>query len=279
MRLGYIDYLNCYPFYFHMFEREPLSGIDVMPAYPSSLNRMVKGGELDMSPVSSGSLTGMNGHVLLIPDFCLSSVGYVGSVLLRSTIPIEELHGRHVGITSASETSAVLLKILLHRYYHADPIYQVTSPNPSSLDGMDAVLIIGNEAMVSSHEPIQYSYDLAELWLRKTGFPVVFAVFVVRDDAIAKYGREIASVVRSYHRSLGCLAREEDRVVAAACDRYPDIIYDIRSYYRLFRFEFKDDLKAALQFYLDTAVELGFLTGGTRLRYYEGGNEASPELP
>ncbi len=274
MRLGYIDYLNCYPFYFHMFHREPLHGVDVIPAYPSDLNSMVKDGSLHMSPVSSGALAGMSGDVLLIPDFCLSSVGRVGSVLLRSKIPIEELHRRRVGITSASQTSAVLLKILLHRYYRADPVYEMTSPGPSSLDGMDAALLIGNEAMASSHEPVQYSYDLAELWLRKTGLPVVFAVFVVRRDAIAKHGRKIASVIESYHRSLEYLAREEDTVVAAARARYSHIIYDIRSYYRLFLFRFRDDLKEALQFYLDAGAELGYLAGKTRLDYVDRGDYA-----
>ena len=34
MKIGYIDYLNCYPFYYKMFEKEPLEGIKVVPWAP-----------------------------------------------------------------------------------------------------------------------------------------------------------------------------------------------------------------------------------------------------
>jgi chorismate dehydratase len=268
MRLGYIDYLNCYPFYYHMFERQPLPEVAIVPAYPNELNRMILDGALDMSPVSAAVMAETRGDISLVSDFCLSSVGYIGSVVLRSRVPIENLDGKRIGITRASGTTSVLLKTVLRRYYQADPIYTITTPNPS-LDGLDAALLIGNEAMVASHEPIEYSYDLAELWLRKTGFPVVFAVFAVRDSAVRDHAGRIASVVESYRRSLTCLAQEEEVVIAAAQARYPDIIYDVRSYYRLFKFEFNDDLKKALRFYLDAAAGLGFLPETRALKYLD----------
>ena len=79
--------------------------------------------QLDMSPISSATCAQIADDVALLPQFCLSSVGYVGSVILASKIPIEELNHKKVGITSASHTSAVLLKILLKNYYHAEPVY------------------------------------------------------------------------------------------------------------------------------------------------------------
>ena len=268
MKLGYINYLNCFPFYFHMFLRQPVSGVDVVPGYPSALNRMMAQKGLDMSAVSSGALPDICDDVYVVPDFCLSSIGYIESVILRSTVPIEELDKKQVGITSASRTSEVLLKTLLHRYYHADPIYHTTPPN-SGIDGMDAVLLIGNEAMVQSRQPVQFSYDLGELWLRKTGFPVVFAVFVVGKKTIETHAPLVAEVIESYRKSLHCLEEEEDVVVAAAKERYPDVIYDVRSYYRLFRFEFRDELKQALKFYLDAGFESGFFSRRAQLSYLD----------
>lgn len=268
MRLGYIDYLNCYPFYYHMFEREPIDGVKVIPGYPTDLNRMMISGELDMSPISAATCAEMNGQILLLPDSCLSSVGYVGSVVLRSKVPIEDLHRRTVGLSRASYTSVLLLKILLQRYYDIEPVYRTTDPNPM-LDGMDAALLIGNEAMVGSHQPVSYSYDLGELWLRKTGSPVVFAVFAVRQSAIEKHSSLIRAVLRSYHDSLHCLEAQREKVLAGAQGRYPDILCDVNAYYRTLQFDFTDTLKNALTHYLDLAADLGLVDERAQLTYLQ----------
>ena len=119
MKLGYIDYLNCYPFYYHMFEKQPLDGIEVVPAYPGGLNEMMRKGELDLSPISSAAFADVQNEVLVLPYFCLSSIGYVRSVVLNSKLPIEELDGKRIGLTSASQTSVILLKVLLEKYYQS----------------------------------------------------------------------------------------------------------------------------------------------------------------
>lgn len=268
MKLGYIDYLNCYPFYFHMFQKKPIDGIEVIPGYPADLNQMMISGKLDMSPISAAACADLQKEIVLLPDFCLSSVGYVGSVILRSKVPIEDLHGRLIGMTSASHTSVVLLKILLHRYYDVKPVYRATDPNPA-LQEVDAALLIGNEAMIHEREPVSYSYDLGELWFRKTGFPVVFAVFAIRQNAIGEFGPQIRAVIDSYRRSLECLKSEKDRVIVGARKRYPNIAYDLNVYYRLLQFDFTDELKRALRFYLDTASEMGLLSESAQLRYLE----------
>jgi chorismate dehydratase len=270
MKLGYIDYLNCYPFYYHQFEKEKLEDVEIVPGYPSDLNRMMMAGELDLSPISSATCARLDRKIRLLPDFCLSSVGYIGSVVLRSKVPIEELDGKTVGITRASHTSAVLLRILMERYFQIRPTYIETMPSPDP-NGLDAALLIGNEAMKVSSKPVAYSYDLGELWLRKTGFPVVFAVFAVREEVIQKKMEQIRAVVRSYRTSLQYLTDQREQVIAGARKRYPDIIYDIGSYYSLFRFDFSVVLKEALEFYLRTAAELGFLQEIESIRYLEMG--------
>jgi len=268
MKLGHIDYLNCYPFYYHAFEKTPLNGIRIFSDYPSELNRMLTNGELDMSPVSSATCANITDDVLVLPEFCLSSIGYVGSVILISKVPIEDLSGKKVGLTTASHTSVVLLKILLKKYYKQEPVYIHADPRPS-LKNMDAALIIGNDAMVRVQEPASYTYDLGDLWLRKTGFPVVFAVFAVRRNVSVKYEAEIKGVMSSYHKSLKCLKEEKDKVIRKAKERYPDIIYDIDEYYDLLEFEFTDDLKKALMFYYSIAGEMGLVKKVEQLRYLE----------
>jgi len=258
MNLGYIDYLNCYPFYYHMFEIEPLPGVRVIPGYPSELNRMMEKGELDMSPISAATYADLEEEIVLLPDFCLSSVGYVHSVILSSNIPIEELHGKKVGLSSASQTSVVLLKMILRKYYSIEPLYVSTAPNPSLKgQGIDAALIIGNEAMMQ--ELSSYTYDLGDLWLRKTGYPVVFAVFAVRESLAGTYFSMIKSVIDSYHKSLACLDLGGETLIRKAREKYPSVRYDIDAYYRVLKYSFNPGLREAFTFYLQSAGELGLL--------------------
>ncbi len=267
MKLGYINYLNCYPFYFHMFEKKPLPDVEVIPAYPSQLNAMIKEGKLAMSPISAAAYAEGYNDLVLLPDFCLSSVGYVRSVILVSKKPIENLNYSTVGLSSASQTSVVLLKILLQKYYGLVPHYIPSDPY-ATLHEVDAKLVIGNEAMMHETEPLPYVYDLGDLWLNKTGYPVVFAVFAVRNDVLDSNEKTINAVCQSYQTSLLQLKNNAPELIACASLRYPDIVYDIATYYTLLKFEFASQLKEALMFYFSSAHELGLLPYIPSLQFY-----------
>jgi len=259
MKLGYIDYLNCYPLYYHMMEKKPISGVRIVPGYPSELNEMMRNRTLDMSPISSAAYADIQDDAVILPDFCLASVGYVRSVILISRLPIENLNRKRIGLSSASQTSVVLLKCLLKKYYHLEPVYQPVSPQPL-LQNMDAALVIGNEAMMHMPpEAVPYVYDLGDLWLRKTGFPVVFAVFAVRKSAMDKNSHTFENITESYHSSMRCLETEQEIFIRKAKEKYPNIAYDIPTYYRLIKYEFTGELKNALRFYFSLAAEEGFM--------------------
>ncbi len=266
MNLGYIDYLNCYPFYHHMFHKEPLD-VTVVPRYPGELNELMKNGGLDMSPISAGAYPEIQDRVVLMPDFCLSSIGYVRSVVLQSKLPIEDLDGRKIGLTSASKTSVVLLKIILEKYYNLKPEYVPSTPDPD-MNGIDAALVIGNEAMVDPERPLPYIYDLGDLWYRKTGYPVVFAVIAVQKKTAEADPGIIRRVAESYRLSLNDLKNNRRDVVRFAGERYPHITYDIDYYYHLLKFDFTDELKKALQFYFAEGASMGLLDRVEKINYF-----------
>lgn len=268
MKLGYIDYLNCYPLYHHMFTHQPLEGVEIHAARPGDLNDMMEEGTLDMSPISAAAFPAIQKRARLVPDVCLSSVGYVRSVVLYSHLPIEELHTRRVGLTSASKTSVNLLKILLEKYYGVRPLYETVPPLPS-LKGIDAALVIGNEAMVDTDEPARYVYDLGDLWMRRTGYPVVFAVYAASDEICRTEPEKVRRVTDSYRTSLAMLDTHQDEVIDAAAARYPDIRFDIRRYYELIKYRFTDQMKEALMFYFGEAAELGLLDPVTDITWIE----------
>ncbi|MEJ5360739.1 MAG: menaquinone biosynthesis protein [Spirochaetota bacterium] len=266
MKLGYINYLNCFPFYYHLFHVQPLPGIEVVPAYPGELNAMLKNGTLHMSPISSAAYAEAQQDLQLLPQFCLSSIGYVRSVILISSKPIEMLGNCVVGLSQASQTSVVLLKIILQKFYGLMPHYKSSDPYPV-LHDVDAKLVIGNEAMMHETEPLPYIYDLGDLWLQKTGYPVVFAVFAVRKDA-THHAIDINAVCASYQLSLNELAKNPHDVIEKARQRYPNIAYDIAQYYSLLKFEFTDELKKALLYYYSLAWELQLLPKVSSLQLY-----------
>jgi len=268
MQVGYIDYLNCYPFYYHMFEKKPLKSIRIIPGLPSELNGMMKEKMLDLSPVSSATYADVKDDVLRLAEFCLSSVGYVGSVILCSNFPIEDLNNKNIGLSGASHTSRVLLKILLEIFYGIEPYYLQAGPRPD-LDSHDAALIIGNDAMRGCTNMAPFKYDLGELWLQKTGFPVVFAVFTVRKNVVKDNLSELMAVINSYRSSLKCLVQEKESVVIKARQKYPDISYDVNGYYDTLQFEFTDGLKNALKYYLSAAEELNLLKKVESLNFFE----------
>lgn len=268
LRVGYIDYLNCYPFYYHMFEKEPVSGVSVTPGYPSALNRMMRSGELHMSPISAATCCDISDELLVLPHISLSSVGYVRSVILVSKRPIDSLHGKVVGLTNASHTSVVLLKIILKVYFQVEPVY-VETPPMTSLESMDAALLIGNEAMIYKPKPGYHVYDLGEVWLEKTGFPVVFAVFTVRRDAVSAHREAIHRVVASYDLSLKCLETEKISLIAKAAQKYPNIPYSIEDYYTLLQFNFTEKLKQAFALYHEKGAALGLLKSVKKISFLD----------
>lgn len=250
-----------------MFHVAPVPGVDVVPAYPSQLNAMLIEGKLHMSPISSAAYADGQDNLKLLPDFCLSSIGYVRSVILVSKKPIEMLDNCMVGLSSASQTSVVLLKILLQKFYGLLPQY-VSSDPYATLHNLDAKLVIGNEAMMHESEPLPYIYDLGDLWLQKTGYPVVFAVFALRNDALLHYADTIDAVCASYRASLDTLYADPTDLIAKAQKRYPDIAYDIAKYYTLLKYEFSQQLKEALLVYYSLASELQLLPPVPSLQFF-----------
>ena len=135
------------------------------------------------------------------------------------------------------------------------------------LKDFDAALLIGNEAMMLKSDPSTYVYDLGEMWLIKTGYPVVFAVFAVRRQAVERFEAEIVGVVASYRKSLSCLSESREGLIGKAAQRYPNVHCDIDTYYNLLRFSFSPGLQQALLFYYQAAWEMGLLKKTSELNF------------
>ena len=52
-RVGHIQYLNCLPLYHGLVRHDALLDIELHKGTPTELNRLLIGGQLDVSPISS----------------------------------------------------------------------------------------------------------------------------------------------------------------------------------------------------------------------------------
>lgn len=195
LRIGEISYLNCTPIFTVLRDKFEDSGYDFVRGTPAELNARLRKGEIDLCPSSSIEYARNPGSYLILPDLSISSVGAVKSVLLFSRIPIERLDGASIAITGESETSVVLLKILLSRKYSlTNSFYTATSVKSPAFPG-DPLLLIGDSALRESfNRKDGYVYDLGELWYQFTGTPFVFALWLLREE-VARTARAAAATI------------------------------------------------------------------------------------
>jgi chorismate dehydratase len=210
LRVGRIPFLNLLPIYCVLETGFPLEDVRFVSGHPSDLNRRLRTGKLDISPSSSIEYGKHPERYLLIPDISISSRSKVMSVLLFSHRPAADLPGGPIAVTGSSDTSVILLEILLREFLGKRNRLVRTFLSPAdALRSHPAYLAIGDEAIQSSLAGVaDHVTDLGEWWNRETGTPFVFALWIVSRDSL----RERRTTVQRFARTLLSakkIAREE----------------------------------------------------------------------
>lgn len=183
LKVGRIQYANCTPLFHALSLQNDLPEFQLITGVPAVLNRLLANGEIDVCPSSSVEYAYHQDQYRILPHLSISSKGAVASVLLFTTVPIDELDGHTVLLSAESATSVNLLKVLLKLRYGCLCHYVVAGSKEA--DGVsDAVqLLIGDTALrMSLAEGNSFVYDLGDLWYAWTGYPFVFALWLCRRD-------------------------------------------------------------------------------------------------
>lgn len=199
LKIGRIPYANLFPI-FHYLETDCNSAeYKFIRGVPSRLNRMLRDGELDISTSSSIEFLRNKDKYRIIPWSSVSSEGTIRSILLFSRYPIHELGRKDIALSSESETSIVLLKIILRDFMSLRCKFTSVDHRSISttLSSFSAVLHIGDTAMREAKKigwsalnsklvtrNSIYVYDLGELWDSFTGRPFVFALWIARKESV-----------------------------------------------------------------------------------------------
>lgn len=214
-RLGIVSYTNVAPLHFGL---EPWSddhgSVEFVRGVPTVLNRALVNGEIDLTLISSIEFLRHRHELMALPDFSIATLGPVYSVMLFHWEPWRELEGRRIAVTTDSDTSVELLRVLLA----ADGMKADFVPQPSELDtmltGADGALLIGDAALreavlkravgASGKRPLVT--DLGAAWYRLTRLPFTFAVWAARADN-APSPRLVAAFRAAREDGLGRLAQ------------------------------------------------------------------------
>jgi chorismate dehydratase len=196
LRIGRIAYLNVAP-YFHYLEQQGFAG-DIVAGVPSELNRMLAAGSIDACPSSSYEYGLHAADYLLLPGQSISSVGPVRSVLLFTPGPLNEQAGNEIVITGESATSVNLLQILLKEFCGWGEIaFKVLEGEVDAcLEMGRSVLLIGDRALAAAQNcpPTMQATDLGALWYHFTGLPFVFALWILRKEAVERSPDDVSSL-------------------------------------------------------------------------------------
>ncbi|MDR4505401.1 MAG: menaquinone biosynthesis protein [Candidatus Scalindua sp.] len=180
LKIGVVPYLNAKPLIYGLEEMH--DEVDLVYAVPSVLPTIFEEGKLDVVLMPSVNYFCSNNAYKIIPGCSISSNGSVESVKLFIRAPKIEMI-KVVALDRNSLTSCVLTKIILLKRYSIKPEYIVLEDKSKVNDeGIDAFLIIGDNAMKLSEEGFRV-LDLGSEWKEMVGFPFVYAVWVTRSGS------------------------------------------------------------------------------------------------
>jgi chorismate dehydratase len=178
-RFGAVSYLNSKPLVEGLAEFAAPGTVRL--DFPSRLADQLAHGELDVALIPSIEFFRGTGYEI-VSDACVAARGPVLSVKVyfrREPAEIETL-----ALDVGSRTSATLARLLLAERHGVFPSLE---PLPLELDTTntraDAVLLIGDRAMLPPAENFVTAWDLGEEWQRSTGLPFVFALWAGRAAA------------------------------------------------------------------------------------------------
>ena len=270
LRVGRIPFLVCAPFFHDFLTEDQLPDVEFVDGPPSAHCAGLKDGSIHLSPASSITFAQKPGAFVLSSRLCTSCSFEVRSVKLFSRYPIQSLSGRKVRLSSQSQTSVTLLRILLEERFGVTPEYV---QGLAAEDGDDACLLIGDLALEENERHrFPYGYDLATLWQEWQGLPFVFGAWLISKDALQP---QLKPVLDDYMAHLESSIREFRKNPSQALDvwlaKYPVNLPRplIEDYFSVLDYHFTDERKQSLSLFFKLAAQMGLVESAPPIEFLE----------
>jgi chorismate dehydratase len=142
----------------------------------------------------------------VVSNLCIGADKDVKSVLLLANVELQNL--KTIYLDTDSLTSVNLVRILAKKYWKISPQWKSLSELNGKLAPDDGMVLIGDKTFgLSGQYP--FCYDLAGEWIKFTGLPFVFAVWISRQPLPADFERAFQSAL-----AWGVEHREESIIMA-----------------------------------------------------------------
>lgn len=237
VRLGIVSYLNTFPYLYGLEKRlQNGSAIQLCFGTPAELNKRMAQGALDVALLSSIEVARHPDRYNSLPDFGIGVREAAGSVLLFSQVPLEQLKGKTMAVTSASATGVVLLRLLLEKCWGIEGVsFHRRMDFRGIRDQFPAILLIGDEALEAKQQwPRPWTcYDLGKIWAEWTGLPFVFALWVYSKEWEREHLVELQAVSLKLTEALEYSGLHWEEMVSEAEKRW-NRIEEIEPYLKRF---------------------------------------------
>jgi chorismate dehydratase len=258
-RVSVVKYLNTVPLIWGMLKGDQRGKYDLDFTTPAKCADDLGRREVAVGIVPSIEYQRMDG-LRVLPGCSIASKGKVKSVLLLSKVPVEKVET--VALDNSSRTSAVLVRVLLQKFYSRHVSLAPAKPEPQKmLQSADAALLIGDPALTFDGHGVRV-YDLAAEWRKFTGLPFVFAVWAGYEDS--GIGRFCADFEAS--RAFG-LAHIDD----IACEYAPrlELAPEAVKVYLKENIDYSldEENRRGLELFYRLAHEIGLIPGAKEIQF------------
>jgi chorismate dehydratase len=273
LKLGSPLYINTLPLLFYFPQNNPY--FEIILEVPKKLNQSLAKGEIHGSLSSSVFYAKNFRKYLILPDISISAVGEVKSVILYHKVPLEKLDNKKIGITPETESSFNLLRILLEEFMDIKPKYIELYKNWGTLTEeekkeLSGYLAIGDEALTlqfNNQNKSALITDLAELWLKYTHLPFVFALFIVRKDIAKKYKNELKEFCNNlYYARAQALSNLREIVKKSYLNLPKEFLFN---YLTHLEYDFSGLKQRAFITFCEYLLKLGLIKELPKLRFLE----------
>jgi chorismate dehydratase len=273
LKLGSPLYINTLPLLFYFPQNNPY--FEIILEVPKKLNQSLAKGEIHGSLSSSVFYAKNFRKYLILPDISISAVGEVKSVILYHKVPLEKLDNKKIGITPETESSFNLLRILLEEFMGIKPKYIELYKNWGTLTEeekkeLSGYLAIGDEALTlqfNNQNKSALITDLAELWLKYTHLPFVFALFIVRKDIAKKYKNELKEFCNNlYYARAQALSNLREIVKKSYLNLPKEFLFN---YLTHLEYDFSGLKQRAFITFCEYLLKLGLIKELPKLRFLE----------
>lgn len=203
--IGKIPYLNSIAYHAHL----DVPDYRILPVIPRRMGMLSEQGMIDAGLFSVMDFVRQSDRLDSL-GYGLASRDQVKSVMLFSKEGWRDLEGKRIGIIDDTATSVRLLRVLLEDRYGVTARFERLHGGVNDLTGLDAVLLIGDEALRANKTGLpgfDLIYDLAREWYEWQKLPFVFAVWAVRRTMEESHRARLRdALIASLEKSTGDLA-------------------------------------------------------------------------